>query len=260
MDLQILKTVARKMFAEKGKNVALTGAGISVESGIPDFRGAGGLWEKYNPSEYATREAFEEHPEKVWKMLRELDEVVSRAKPNAAHLGLARLETMGLLESVITQNIDNLHQDAGSRNVIEFHGNCRRLVCLHCRSIRDTSEARRKMHEEFPPRCPSCNAILKPDVVLFGEQIPQEAASSAMKMAQEATLLLIVGTSATVAPASYLPVVSKKVGATLVEINTERTALSDGFVHHSIQGRAGEIIPKLVEEIENLSGRGFQGA
>jgi NAD-dependent deacetylase len=253
MDQATLKLVARRIAQEGGKTVALTGAGISVESGIPDFRSAGGLWERYDPMEYGTIDAFQADPEKVWKMLRELEGVIVGAKPNPAHLALARLEARGLLSAIITQNIDNLHQAAGSKKVIEFHGNASRLVCLSCQASRSAAEVRADPDSGFPPRCPACRAILKPDVVLFGEPIPEEAGREAMRLSQVARVFLIVGTSATVAPASYLPVVARKMGALLVEVNVEDTVLSEDFVHHTLQGRAGEVLPVLVDEVEAVA-------
>ena len=143
--------------------LALTGAGVSVESGIPDFRSAEGLWSKFDPAEYATIQAFRANPEKVWEMLRAMDEVVSQAKPNMAHLGMGELEDMGCLHCIITQNVDNLHQAGGSRDVIEYHGNSSTLSCLWCGRKYPATEKR----NENPPRC-ECQKILKPDVIFFG--------------------------------------------------------------------------------------------
>ncbi len=240
--------------AAGGGSVAFTGAGISVESGIPDFRSAGGLWEKFEPMEYATIEAFLRDPIKVWDMLREMDAVLAAAEPNPAHLGLARLEQLGVLSGVITQNVDNLHQRAGSREVIEFHGNGNRLVCMRCKRSLDAAEARRRREEEFPPRCPDCHDILKPDVVFFGEPIPTLAGVEAMRLAQHAPVMLVVGTSALVAPASYLPVVAKKTGALIVEINREHTVLTGDLADVSLRGRAGELLPRLVGAVEEILG------
>jgi len=246
--------VAEKL-AAGGGSVAFTGAGISVESGIPDFRSAGGLWDKFDPMEYATIEAFLRDPERVWEMLREMDDLLKAAEPNPAHLALARLEQLGVLAGVITQNVDNLHQRAGSREVIEFHGNGKRLVCLRCKRSLDAAEAHRRREEEFPPRCPDCRDILKPDVVFFGEPIPKAASIGAMRLAQSAPVMLVVGTSALVAPASYLPVVAKKTGALIVEINREHTVLTGDLADVSLRGRAGELLPRLVAAVENAFGQ-----
>lgn len=221
--------------------VALTGAGISVESGIPDFRSAGGLWSIYDPSEYATIDAFMANPEKIWNMLRDMDKLVARAKPNRAHIGMGHLERMGYLKYIITQNVDNLHQAGGARHVIEYHGNSSTLSCLGCKNKYTMKEKR----NEKIPRC-ECNRILKPDVVLFGEAIPEKALYNSFELANSAQALLVVGTSALVSPANRIPVLAKKNGAKIIEINKERTHLTSSLTDLFIQGEAGEIIEKLV--------------
>ncbi len=249
-----LHEVAERLAAGK-KNVALTGAGISVDSGIPDFRSPGGLWERYEIAEYGTIEAFNQDPVKVWSMLAEVDRVVDRAEPNPGHLSLAKLEELGCLEGVITQNIDNLHQLAGSKNVIEFHGNTTRLLCLTCGLRIGAEEVRQHMtpdSSDFPPRCPSCDSVLKPDVVMFGEPIPDQPGRQAMDISDGADVFLVVGTSVNVAPASYLPSVAKNSGACVVEVNPEPTSLSNGLAEFSLRGGAGEILPKLVEIVTGL--------
>ncbi|RLB23658.1 MAG: RNA polymerase subunit sigma [Deltaproteobacteria bacterium] len=231
--------------------LALTGAGISVESGIPDFRSAGGLWSKYDPAEYATIEAFRANPEKVWHMLREMDEVVSAARPNRAHEGLGELEKMGFLHFIITQNIDNLHQEGGSKKVIEYHGNSSTLSCLWCGRKYNAKEKR----NEFPPRC-ECGKILKPDVVFFGEPIPPEALNRSFQLASSAEALLVIGTSAVVSPANTIPTVAKQNHAKIIEINMERTHLTDTITDIFLQGSAAEIVDALVQEVKRLrSGR-----
>jgi NAD-dependent deacetylase len=249
MNPEDLKEIAEKLVAGE-KNAALTGAGVSTESGIPDFRSSGGLWEKFDPMEYATIDAFRRSPEKVWEMIKEMNALLENAEPNPAHTGLARLEELGVLAGIITQNIDNLHQEGGSKNVIEFHGNGARLVCLKCRASRSAQDARANWEKEFPPRCPECNTILKPDVVFFGEAIPPEASTRAMELAQGVSVLLVVGTSAVVAPACYIPVAAKKLGAAIVEIDLEPTVLSQGLADYSLLGKAGETVPALVAAVE----------
>ena len=252
MKTEELNEIAEKLVAGE-KNAALTGAGVSTESGIPDFRSHGGLWAKFDPMEYATIDAFRRNPEKVWEMIKEMNALLENASPNPGHTGLARLEELGVISGIITQNIDNLHQEGGSKNVIEFHGNGRRLVCLKCRAsltAQDAEKARANWEKEFPPRCPACSAILKPDVVFFGEPIPPEASARAMELAQGTSVLLVVGTSATVAPASYIPMVARKMGAVIAEINIEHTVLSQGFADYTLIGKAGETLPALVEAVE----------
>lgn len=237
---------AAQIIVNSKMTVALTGAGISVESGIPDFRSAGGLWEKFDPSEYATIQAFRASPEKVWNMLREMEDIVLRAKPNKAHIGLGELEELGRLQWIITQNVDNLHQAGGSRNVIEYHGNSATLSCIKC-GKRYKAEDKR---DEYLPKC-ECRAILKPDVVFFGEAIPEEALSRSFQLAASAQALMVIGTSAVVSPANTIPLVAKENGAKLIEINKEQTHLTNSLTDIFLQGNAGEIIPKLVTEIRN---------
>lgn len=222
--------------------VALTGAGISVESGIPSFRGAHGLWTRYNPMEYAHIEAFITNPVKVWKLLRELEETIARARPNPAHYALAALEKMGRLQAVITQNVDNLHQEAGSRNVIEFHGNARRFVCLHCGQRFDPATLD---FTQLPLYC-SCEGLIKPDIVFFGEEIPVDANKAAFDLAETCDLMLVVGTSAAVMPANYLPYAAKKNGARIVEINLETTELTRRLTDYYFDEAASIVLSEAV--------------
>jgi len=225
--------------------LALTGAGVSVESGIPDFRSAQGLWSKYDPAEYAAIDAFKARPEMVWEMLREMDDLISDAKPNKAHLGMGELERMGCLHWIVTQNVDNLHQRGGSKNVIEYHGNSSTLSCLWC-GRGYLSEDRRN---QYPPRC-DCGRILKPDVVFFGEAIPQDALSRSFQLASAAQALLVAGTSAVVSPANSIPAIAKRNGARIIEINMERTHLTDTVTDVFLQGSAGTIISDLVDAVK----------
>lgn len=229
----------------RGNAVALTGAGISVESGIPSFRGTRGLWERYDPMEYATIDAFLQDPEKVWEMLSEMVDLFARAVPNSAHLGLADMERRGVLRSVITQNVDGLHQAAGSRRVIEFHGNAEELICLSC-GIRYASRA--KIREGIPPRC-ACGAILKPDLVLIGEPIPGEAREAAESEAKRCSVLLVIGTSAQMAPACDIPLLSKRSGAVIIEINPEETGLTRSLDTVHIREDAGKAIFGILSEM-----------
>lgn len=229
--------------------VALTGAGISVESGIPDFRSATGLWSRFDPGEYATIEAFRANPQKVWEMLREMDEVVSHARPNQAHRGMRELEDMGYLQSIITQNIDNLHQTAGSKDVIEYHGNASTLSCLWCGRKYLTADKRK----EHLPRC-ECEKILKPDVVFFGEMIPEEAMNRSFELASATGALLVIGTSAVVSPVNAIPSLAKRNGANIIEFNKEETHLTDSITDVFLKGNAGDTVPELVKIVKQKKG------
>jgi NAD-dependent deacetylase len=239
--MEALIKQAADILIRSQSTLALTGAGISVESGIPDFRSAGGLWSRYDPAEYASIDAFRSNPEKVWQMLMEMDAIVGQAKPNKAHLALGELEAIGLLNCVITQNIDNLHQAGGSKNVIEYHGNSSTLSCLWCGKRYSAEEKR----GEQPPRC-TCRNVLKPDVVFFGEAIPNEAMQRSFDLASSAQALFIIGTSAVVSPVNTIPSIAKRNGAKIVEVNKERTHLTDSLTDVFLQGNAGEIMPRIV--------------
>ena len=228
--------------------LALTGAGISVESGIPDFRSSGGLWSRFSPEDYATITAFREDPGKVWMMLKEMDELLDQAKPNKAHLGMGELEKMGFLHYIITQNVDNLHQEGGATNVIEYHGNSSTLSCLWCGKSYRAEEKR----GEYPPRC-QCEKILKPDVVFFGEAIPTQALNKSFLLASSAEALIVAGTSGVVSPANTIPGITKQNGGKIIEINKERTHLTDTLSDLFIQGGAGEILEALVAEVKKLA-------
>ncbi len=251
MDEKLIQRAAEEILRSK-KSIAFTGAGISVESGIPDFRSAGGLWEKFDPDEYAHIYAFRTNPEKVWLMLKDMFSLILTAKPNPAHIGLAELERMGLLSSIVTQNVDGLHQAAGSKNVIEFHGTHRTLSCLNC-SIRIDGLSLKL--EDLPPHCSRCSALLKPDVVFFGEPIPWEAQVNSYKESISCSLVLVIGTSAVVYPAASIPFTAKERGAIIIEINKEPTPLTDQISDYFIRGQAGEIIPAIVEEVKRRRGR-----
>jgi len=250
MEEDTIRRLAGDIFHSK-KTIALTGAGISVESGIPDFRSAGGLWSRYDPEEYAHIDGFKRDPEKIWNMLREIITVIEAAAPNPGHKALSQLEEMGYLSSVITQNVDGLHQAAGSKRVIEFHGTNRYLVCLRC-NYRGETEAFDTQNEV--PVCPNCGAVLKPDVVFFGEPIPLDAMQEAFEEARQADLVLVIGTSAVVFPASSIPSTARDHGAKVVEINLEETPLTGAISDYLIKGAAGEILPEVVARLQDLIG------
>jgi NAD-dependent deacetylase len=222
--------------------VALTGAGISAESGIPTFRSKGGLWDKFDPTVYASIEVFRQNPSKYWSIRGEFIRNYDAYQPNPGHLALAELENMGLLRHVITQNIDGLHRKAGSRSVTEIHGSLREILCVRCGRQYHAPD----IPEGFPPIC-ECGGVLKPNTVLFGESLPPQALETAWREAGACRVMLVIGTSAVVQPAASLPYVAKDHGATVVEINIERAfSGADCF----LEGQAGAVMPKLVAEIK----------
>lgn len=225
--------------------IAVTGAGISVESGIPDFRSAGGLWTRYPPDQYATMDAFFRDPDKVWDMWYELADSLKKVKPNPGHYALAKLEEIGHIKAVITQNIDALHQHAGSNTVIEYHGNADQIACTACFRHRGMDLSHRDLGA---PRC-ECGGIMKPDVVLFGEAIPEYALKTSDMLAKGCDVLIVVGTSAQVYPAASLPYLAKEKGAVIIECNIEPTSFTPVITDYFLQGPAGETLPRLVEHI-----------
>ena len=226
--------------------VALTGAGISVESGIPPFRGKGGLWEKLDPMKVAHIDAFLNDPETVWNLLiKDMKNLLDTARPNPGHAGLVDLERLGILKTIITQNVDGLHQMAGNSDVIEFHGNFAWQSCLDCNQNVKTSQVDLT---QMPPRC-SCGGILRPDCVFFGEMIPHEALIRSQQVSATCEVMLVVGTSATVQPAATMPFIAKDNGAMIIEINPEPTPLTSRISDLSLLGGAGSIMPRLIEAI-----------
>jgi NAD-dependent deacetylase len=232
--------------------IALTGAGISVESGIPDFRGKNGLWSKLDPFEYGHIDSFRSNPAKVWKMLMEMGALVESVNPNGAHIALAELEALGLIKMVITQNVDSLHQRAGSNNVVEFHGNFRRLHCDNC--MKSYLRADISLLP-LPPLC-SCGGPIRPDIVMFGEGIPPEAYSRAFDAAEKCDMMLVVGTSASVAPASELPRIAKRNGAHVVEINPAASEMSRNIAELHIMESAAPALTKILETVRSMQAKG----
>jgi NAD-dependent deacetylase len=227
--------------------VAFTGAGISVDSGIPAFRGGQGLWEKYDPMEYAHIRAFTVDPEKVWVMLREMSEVILKSEPSPAHRALATLEEKGYLKVVITQNVDGLHHVAGNNDVIEYHGNHRWLTCVGC--AKRTPLTLEMIQVRPYPRCEKCNKALKPDVVFFGEGIPMIAMLRANEEANKCRVMFIIGTSGVVYPAAEIPYIAKSKGATIVEINIESTPFTSSITDYFFTGTASQVLPKILEHL-----------
>lgn len=226
--------------------IAFTGAGISVESGIPPFRGPGGIWTKYNPDLFE-KAYFKRHPEEVWPLLKEIFfDMQGKAKPNPAHYGLAELEDADKLAAVITQNIDGLHQDAGSRTVFEYHGSTRRMQCMNCRAFFDSKAI---SLETLPPPCPGCGGLLKPDFVFFSEGVPSDVHREATKLAKQCDACLIVGTGGEVMPAGRIPYLVKNAGGTVIEINLDDTGYSHSTTDYHLFGKAGTRVPELVDAV-----------
>lgn len=227
----------------------LTGAGISAESGIPTFRDEDGLWQQYDPSELATMEAFLSQPDVVQDWYAHRRAILEEAGPNDGHRALARLEAMVPSFTCITQNVDNLHQEAGTEHVIELHGNIQRNYCVDCEEEASESVLER-LEEGEPARCPDCGGLIRPDVVWFGEALPREAMEAAQAAARSADVFLSVGTSAAVHPAAGLPVTARRRGAYLAEFNVDTTEITD-LVDEVVRGPAGETLPGLADALES---------
>lgn len=229
---------AAALIRRSGSAVALTGAGVSTESNIPDFRSQNGLWSRFDPMEYGTLGAFRRDPLKVWTMLAELLAIVD-ARPNAGHAAMAALEQRGWLQGVITQNIDGLHQKAGSRTVVEFHGS---LATFSCPACGQASSMATVLAGELPPRC-RCGEVLKPDVVFFDEAIPPQALLQTEQLLARAGVLIVAGTSCQVAPASMIPYRFRQSGGAIIEINLE-PALS-GVAAITLAGSFSQVMSAL---------------
>jgi NAD-dependent deacetylase len=245
---QEIEKLARSIIKAK-KVVALCGAGMSVESGIASFRGKGGLWEKYNPEEYGHIDTLRHHPEKAWIMLREMSREIMKAQPSKGHLALAELERLGCLSSIITQNVDGLHHVAGSKNVIEFHGNMQAVVCMECGDMQPSSNIN---VDDSPPRCKKCQGAFKPDAIFFGEAIPVDALTRSHFDSRTCNLMLVIGTSALVYPAATMPEIARSAGAEVVEINPSETPLTGHVSDCILRGPAGEVLDRLVAQVKEL--------
>ena len=244
MEGKVLADAVQRL--REGRILVLTGAGISVDSGIPDFRSRGGLWERYSIEEYATLDAFKADPRKVWKLFRELESSFGTVKPNAGHVALARLEAAGLVSGVVTQNIDGLHQAAGSKTVVEYHGSTQRMTCLGCGKSVAAADAERD--GEGVPLC-ACGEVMKPDVILFGEMIPYDALRKGRELADGARTCLVCGTSALVHPAAGIPERAREAGADVIEVNLERTPLTERATRFFLQGSTTDVLPALADAV-----------
>lgn len=229
-----------------GRCVAFTGAGISVESGIPPFRGENGLWNKYDPETFNIQ-YFLDHTGESWQAIRTIFyDLFGKVQPNPAHKALASLEQKGLLQAVITQNVDNLHFDAGSSTVHEFHGSLKRLACMKCEGTVMIEEVDLAV---VPPLCTRCGAILKPDVIFFGEPIPEPAGSDSFREAESCDCMILIGTTGEVAPANMIPGIAKQNRAVIIEINPVKSFYTDSITDIFIEDKAGAAMKRIVNEL-----------
>ncbi len=223
--------------------VVLTGAGISAESGVPTFRGMDGLWNKYRPEQLATMEAFQADSKLVWEWYNWRRGLIEKVEPNPGHHSLVEMEAALADYTLVTQNVDGLHRRAGSKQVVELHGNIHSSKCARCQAV---AEYGLKVDPENIPACSHCGGRIRPDVVWFGESLDGEVIEAAFKAAESADLFFSIGTSAIVHPAASLPVTAKRAGATLVEINPDRTPLTD-MADFYIQANSGEVLPEIMK-------------
>lgn len=237
---------AAHLIKKANRTVAFTGAGISVESGIPPFRGENGLWNKYDPTTFEIS-YFLRNTKSSWEVMRDIFyDLFGQVQPNYAHIALAELEKRNLLHAVITQNVDNLHTDAGSKNVYEFHGSLKKLRCMSCNSLVEVSKVDLNT---LPPQCTKCSGILKPDAVFFGESIPKDAYTKSFHEADRADLFILIGTTGEVAPANMIPRIANARGAKIIEINVEESSYTGSVTDIFLQGRATEVMENLMRQI-----------
>ena len=251
LDAKLLE--AAQLLVHARKALALTGAGISTPSGIPDFRSPGkGLWEFTDPAEVASIWAYRQRPERFYAWIRPLMRALREAQPNPAHHALARLEHLGVIQWIITQNIDALHQKAGSQRVIEVHGHTRTATCLSCGHQEPTEPLwEQVMRGELPPPCSRCGGLMKPDVVLFGEMLPAEAITRAQELALAADVMLVVGSSLEVMPAADLPRLTVRSGGKVIIVNLGGTT-ADHLAHVVLRGDVATLLPRLAEKVIQL--------
>ncbi len=227
--------------------VIFTGAGISAESGVPTFRGDGGIWNKMKPEELANFDAFMRNTGLVWEWYLHRKRIMQSIQPNPGHFAIAEMERLFKHVAVVTQNIDNLHRRAGSSTIYELHGNIERNYCIDCGKNYSNEDI---FQAGSIPRCTSCNGLIRPDVVWFGEMLPQDEWNASIQEAEVADVLFVVGTSAVVYPAASIPQHAKRSGAYVIEVNIEPTDFSR-FADLTILGKAGEILPRIVEKCKN---------
>lgn len=229
------------------KVVFFTGAGISAESGISTFRGKDGIWNKMKPEELASFDAFMRNPDLVWEWYQHRRDVIHKAQPNPGHLAIAEFEKFFEV-SVVTQNIDNLHRRAGTGKVFELHGNIERNFCVSCHTFHNLADIENK---NIVPKCGGCGGLVRPDVVWFGEMLPQDEFTGGERAAEWSDICFVVGTSALVYPAAYIPISAKKAGSYIVEVNLEPTEMTR-FADYSLYGEAGKILPMILDEVKKI--------
>ena len=255
-DWRRLARRAAELLAGARHAIALTGAGVSTASGIPDFRGPRGLWRRV-PSYKFSIDYFLQSPGEVWRLYYERFRGLQQVEPNPSHYALARLEEEGVLRAVITQNIDGLHQRAGSRRVIELHGTMKHAVCLQCGRTYPIGEALRQVEQGGLPRCKYCGGLLKPAVVMFGEPLPGGALSEAFMLAERSDVVLVAGSSLYVSPANQIPVVAKARGAKIIIVNLGEVFLDVGDIN--IQAPTEKALPLICEETMSILGKPLEG-
>ncbi|MCP4675498.1 MAG: NAD-dependent deacylase [Deltaproteobacteria bacterium] len=240
---------AASLIRDARKTVVFTGAGVSAESGISTYRGEGGTWKRYDPNKYADINNFFQNPTYYWSFFRDVRyPMFADAKPNPAHFAIADLEKQGKLDVVVTQNIDGLHQAAGSTNVLEIHGNTRVINCLSCHADFGFQEIYQQVLEELPPTCKKCGGTLKPGVVFFGDQLPAGVMEQADKRVADCDLLLVIGSTLQIYPAASLPLIAKRNSAKVIIVNVGETAMEE-MADVRIDARAGEVLPQIVQLI-----------
>jgi NAD-dependent deacetylase len=238
---------AVKLLKQSTYTTAFTGAGISVESGIPPFRGENGLWSKYDPI-VLDLEYFYKHSLHSWEVIKEIFyDFFGQANANPAHIALAKMEQKGFLKNIITQNIDNLHQEAGNTEVFEFHGNSRTLVCTSCQKHYEITDL---SLEKLPLLCPDCNGLIKPDFIFFGEGIPPVAYQKSLKAAEKADVFLLIGTTGEIMPASQIPFLAKSNGAKIIEVNPNPSNYTNQITDVFLQGKATEVMAEILKGFE----------
>jgi len=253
-NIDILTDKLAGLIVQSSRIVVFTGAGISTESGIPDFRGPDGIWTKFDPEEFTIQHflSSKENRKKHWVLFAQGGLTVN-AEPNSAHYAIAELEKLNKLDCVITQNVDNLHQKAGNslHKVLELHGNMRRVVCLGCGKVYPNEEIMLRLKAEEVPECESCQGILKPDAVFFGEQLPQQVLDNAIQRSRGCDLFIVIGSTLVVYPAAYMPVYARDAGAKLAIINLTSTPM-DRDATVLINNMAGETMAAVLEKVKRI--------